>query len=410
MIFFVVTILLINLLFFWTNANIDSYFFWAFGQYLTTGSYPFLPDFTYSRPTTMAPPMMSVLLALAQFTPFAAFFIRLVQTLLLATTAYILFLLLKRSFSNKTSLLIACLFVLIPGNLVYVNYLMSEILAQFFITLILYLILTKKYSTAFFWACVGMLSKYAVVGYAPIALLFPGKKRLPLILAGIVIVVSWMYINWQITGSVGLSDLRGGHLWNNVIWVAGLGNKEIRKPYWEMQKELLPTVNDNFAAFDATLGAVAMQAIRDHPVQYIIAVLKGFFALHGNSLPYWENLGGFGKPQGAYPLTCDLPGTIQLCNAPIQTAWSIPVWNSFITLSNNFYRYVWPFFMMIFFVALFRGGALSLLYIAVVLLHAGLEHHDTRYLIPFYPQIVLITALGISSILKGYAERYRKNH
>lgn len=398
MIFFVATILLFNILFFWANANIDSYFFWAFGQYLTTGNYPFLPDFTYARPTTMAPPMMSAIMAITQFTPVAALFIRLIQTVLLSSTAYILFLLLNRSFSKKASTVIACLFILIPGNLVYVNYLMSEILAQFFITLVLYLLLTKKYSLAFFWAAVGMLSKYAIILYAPIALLFPARKRFSFILAGIFVTAGWISINYSITGSIGLSDLRGGHLWNNVVWVAGIGS-EIRKPYWEMQKDILPTVNNNFAAFDAKLGAKAMQAIREHPIQYIISVFKGFFVLHGNTLPYWENLGHFGKPQGAYPLNCDPLGTIHLCKALIPATWSIPVWNAFIFLSNGFYRYIWPIIMIIFFVSLLRGKILSLLYVSVVLLHAALEHHDTRYLIPFYPQIVLMIALGIKGML-----------
>lgn len=416
MIALVAIILFFNLLFFWANANIDSYFFWAFGQYLTTGTYPFLPDFTYVNPTTMAPPMMSILMAIAQVTPFAAFFIRLVQTILLSATAYMLFLLLKRSFSKKTSTIVAYLFVLIPGNLVYVNYLMSEILAQFFITLILYLLITKKYSTAFFWACVGMLSKYAVIGYAPIAFFFPAKKRLFMLGTGITIVLGWMYINWQITGSVGLSDLRGGHLYNNVVWVAGITPSEesmamkklrtfvppdtdIRKAYWDMQAFILPKVGNNFAVFDGILGAIATQAIREHPIRYIGAVINNFIALHGNTLPYWENLSAFGKPPGAYPLNCDPMGKIALCKAPIPTSWGIPVWNSFIAFSNGFYRYVWPVIMIIFFVSLLRGKTLSLLYLVIVLMHAALEHHDTRYLIPFYPQIVLIIAVGMKGLL-----------
>ena len=416
MIFFVATILLFNLLFFWANANIDSYFFWAFGQYLATGNYPFLPDFTYARPTTMAPPMMSAIMAITQFTPVAALLIRIVQTILLSSTAYILFLLLKRSFSKKASTVIACLFILIPGNLVYVNYLMSEILAQFFITLVLYLLLTKKYSLAFFWAAVGMLSKYAVILYAPIALLFPARKRFSFILAGIFVTAGWISINYSITGSIGLSDLRGGHLYNNVVWVAGITpsedsiamkklrsfvpqNVDIRKAYWDLQTFILPKVGNNFAVFDGILGTVATLAIKEHPIRYGGSVIQNFIALHGNTLPYWENLGHFGKPQGAYPLNCDPLGNIALCKPPIPTSWSIPVWNAVIGLSNGFYRYLWPIIMVIFFVSLLRGNILSLLYVSVVLLHAALEHHDTRYLIPFYPQIVLVIALGIKGIL-----------
>lgn len=404
-------VLLANLFFFWTNANIDSYFFWAFGRFLSTGIYPFLPDFTYARPTTMAPPMTSILMAISQLTPFAGLFLRSVQTMLLLGTAYLLYRLLRRNFSKKAATTITCIFLLIPGNLIYVNNLMSEILAQFFITLILYFILTKKYSLAFFWSCVGMLSKYAILIYAPIALLFPSKKRLPFILAGLLIVLSWISINWSITGRLGLSDLSGGHLWNNVLWVAGItpseksapmkrlrtyiGTVDIKRPYWEMQTHILPKVKNDFTTLDILLGAVAVQAIREQPVRYAYSIVRGFMSLHANTLPCWKNLGTFGRPQGAYPVTCETLGTITLCQPIISTPWNILVWNGFIYFSTLFYRYVWPICMIIFFVALLRGKMLSLLYIVVILFHAALEHHDTRYLVPFYPQIILIIAYGL---------------
>ncbi|OGG30388.1 hypothetical protein A2971_00790 [Candidatus Gottesmanbacteria bacterium RIFCSPLOWO2_01_FULL_46_21] len=423
-----------NLVFFWANANIDSYFFWAFGQYLRTNQYPFLPYFTYERPTTMAPPLFSVLLVFAQLTPFPAFVIRFMQTVLLCGSGYLVYLILKKSFSRETCVVIACIFVLIPGNVVYTNYLMSEILAQFFITLVGYFFLKQSahgYAYALFWSAVGILAKYALVMYAGFAaVLFvlarPNRKLWWVAMGAAVIILGWVSINWSITGSFGLSDLKGGHLYNNVVWVAGIVPDErtkpmltlrryvppdvdIRKAYWDMQAYILPSVNRSWPAADFILGSVALEAIKEHPFAYVKESVIGFIKLHDNRIPYWEYLGTFGKPQGVYSLTCEGLGSITLCIPPVRTSLGIPLWNTFIAFSNWFYSALFPWISYGLLIPSLVFGLFSknttwrtcaLLYLGGVLLHAMVEHHDTRYIIPFYPLMTIIIAFGLQRVKK----------
>lgn len=420
-----------NLLFFWTNAIVDSYFYWAFGTYIQTGSYPFIAPFVYARPTTISPPLYGIIVLFLQFLPRPDVCIRIFQSILLVGSGILLYRILKHSVSDTTARIIACLFILIPGNIIYVNYLLTEILAQFFVILIAsYLLIPTRQSVArsLLVTAVATLTKYSLIIYAfPAGLLMLYKKHwirhavYPAVACGVI--AGWIFMNWHITGVVGLSDTKGIQLYNQAVWIGKIVPKEsskemrrirqyiplsvdLRKAYWDLQGYILPSVQNSWPAVDRMLGAVAREAVREQPLSYTLNTLNIFVKLHGNSLPYWSNLANFGKPQNQYPLYCDKLGTFQMCTPLIRIPYQKSIWNAFIVLSGTFYSYIVPILSyLIFFPSLLAGlcskeriwkGAVFLYLLGVIPI-AMYVHPDTRYIIPFYPLYIIIVTYGVQA-------------
>ena len=101
--------LVFHLLFLWMYTNIDGYFYWAFGQYVKTGVYPFLPSFTYLRPTTISPPLYGIFLMLLGVFTRADIIVHILQLGMLAGTSALLYKLLTPFVHKSVALILACL-------------------------------------------------------------------------------------------------------------------------------------------------------------------------------------------------------------------------------------------------------------------------------------------------------------
>lgn len=418
-------------LFSWLNAIADSYFYWAIGKFFQTGIYPFVAPFIYDRPTTISPPAYGLLLIFLQNFIRADIILHLLQLILLALTSYFIYKILLSSTGKYLALVAACLHFLIPGNLIYTSYALTETGAQTLIAFYLYLL--WRYLThhptiwielAIFVGFIMTLWKYSLIIYGIIALLIfirrptrnPRSYILPFL--GIITITLWVYLNFQITGVIGLSDAKGIQLWNQAVWVGKIlpgesspsmrelrkfvpGNVDLYRGYWDLQPYILPQVNQSWKIVDQTLGNIALAAVKEHPTLYLKNTLNIFWQLHSKGIPYWDNLWLFGEKFSGQQLFCGSYGTIKFCEPIIKTPWSFSTWNLFVLMSNKFYEYLFPVFT----IALFFPSALILLfnrkyrifpilYLLGTIPIALYVHPDPRYILPFYPLMIICVFLA----------------
>lgn len=427
-----------HLLFLWMYTNIDGYFYWAFGQYVKTGVYPFLPAFTYLRPITISPPLYGIFLMLLGFFARADIILHILQLLMLAGTATLLYKLLTPFIHRSVARALACLFILFPTNVIFASSMMSEIPAQFLFTLWVYLVhrFTQSrnisyLSHAVFLTAIMTLLKYQFLfsGLLSFGLFvyFFFKERVkhavhvfPVAL-GVGILLLWVVANHAITGVWGLSDTRKMPFYTNFVWDGKHFPKETdpavialrafvppaatnTREYWDLQYLILPHVGGDWGAIDDLLGNVGLAAIREQPLSYIANAGRVFLQIHTKTAPWWHNVATFGLQDPDQPLYCDALSSIQFCRPIISTPWSYRLWNAYINVATSFYNTVFPFFAVIVFfpaiaVTLFKGKRheriFPILYLVNLLPISFLAFAESRYLIPFYPLILIISTLGI---------------
>lgn len=447
-IIFIVTgaFLVFHVLFLWMYTNIDGYFYWAFGQYVKTGIYPFLPSFTYLRPITISPPLYGIFLMLLGFIPRADIILHILQLGMLMGTATLLYKLLIPFVAKSVALTLACLFILIPTNVIYASSMMTEIPAQFLMTSFVYLtgrfIVSKKISSLSFMvflAAVMTVLKYqflflTLFSLGLFAYFFIQKhvKRIvhvfPVVL-GVGILLLWVVTNHAITGVWGLSDTRKMPFYTNFVWDGRHFPKETDPAvialrafvpraadkyaeYWDLQEYILPRVNRNWRAVDELLGNVGLAAIREQPLSYLANAGRVFVQIHTHTSPWWHNMETFGLRDPIQPLYCDTLGTIQFCRPIILTPQSYPWWNAYVKVAMSLYNTVFPIFVIIVFfpalaVTLLAGKKheqiFPILYLVNMLPISFLAFAESRYLIPFYPLILIITVLGLRMVGRGIA-------
>lgn len=444
--------LVFHALFFWVNLIVDSYFYWAIGTYFTSGNYPYLFPFYYDKATTISPPLYGLFLKffeLVSDTP--QHLLLLFQLLLLGLTAILLYKTLIFFVHKNVAAIISLLFMAIPGNVIYASYMLTENGAAFFTTLYLYL--TTRYfvkkdvqslAMSIGIASVGALWKYAlVVGIVISFALYifeKAKKKSHVIpiAVGMLILCSWIGLQYKTTGVFGMSDASGVHLWNAVIFMGKMvpseksgAMKELRKyiaphenlqqGYWAFQGAILTKENLSWKKVDTVLGNVAKEAIYENPLAYLRVVLQNTMFLHGGGMPYWENIGQFGN-KNATPTEpqCPKVGKYQYCDPLIPFAGNKQVWNQYVYLSDIFYTHIFPIMLLYIFlpayiIMMFQykryGLFLFILYLALIIPNTAYESPNNRYLIPNYSFIVLTITLGIHTcILWNSKRRGKVNH
>jgi hypothetical protein len=410
------------------NEIIDSYFYLAFGSYLRNGVYPFQAPFIYAKPTTISPPGYAILLMSIQNIPRADIIIHVIQLGLLILSAWLIYKISRYAVNTYVSIIIACLFFLIPGNLIYTSYMLSENGATFFVTLFLFLFVsfqkTKHIQYLGLLCIIGSLMtlwKYSCIVYLFFALLlvlFQKSKHVVhymLPTGAILIILLWMSMNFAITGRVGLSDSSGIQLWNQAVWVGNILPSETRasmqklrtyiprsvdmkRAYWDLQGYILNQTNNDWKTVDTVLGNVAKDAVIEYPVQYLSNTWNIFLRLHIGK-PFWHNLGYFGNDDPNYPLFCGTLWSFSFCRPIISTPISFALWNRYVAGASFFYEIVFPvfafllFYPLLFFL-LIKGSnwekLIVLLYFLGVIPIAMYVHPDPRYLIPFYPIMTII--------------------
>lgn len=434
-------LLLFHFFFIWMYTNIDGYYYWAFGQYVKTGIYPFIQPFVYERPPTISPPLYGIFLAFLGVFPRADILLHAVQLLMISFTAYLLYRMISPYIKPVWSTLIACLFLLFPANIIYVSSMMTEIPAQTAMTVYLYLthrFLATRRQSFLEWAvllsAIMTLLKYQffflfvfTIGYLVVSTYQTRRfTRLAWIKTGtaILIIAVWVSTNYAITGVKGLSDSPKMPFYTNFVWEGKYYPNEqdpsviaLRRyvpitvnkygQYWDLQDYILPHVNRSWHAVDELLGNVGIAAVRTHPGAYVINGLRVFIASLTHTRPWWDHLATYGTRDPNQPLYCDALGTIQFCQPLIFTPLSYTIWNTYVRWSRAFYDAVMPpVFLVLFLPSLlivlitrtWKTRIYAVIYLVNLLPISYLSMAESRYLIPYYPLIIIITAFGIKKI------------
>lgn len=421
--------LLFHFLFLWIHTNIDGYFYWAIGQFFKTGIYPFVSPFIYAKPTTISPPLYGIFLALLESLPFGDMLLHLIQLLLLATTTLLLYKILKTIVSSNTAALVSFLFLIFPTNVIYAGSMMTEIASQTALTVYLYLIHKKHLGNALILSSVMILLKYQFLFlflFTAIMCIREFRKYIIYALLGFFIITLWAITNHTITGVWGLSDTKKMPFYTNMVWsgryfppnsdpsvialrayVPATSNQYAE--YWDLQDFILPKVNRQWTMVDELLGNVGIAAIRTHPKEYVTNGVRIFFQTITHRAPWFDNLETFGGYDPGQPLYCDRLGSIQFCKPIIMTSISYPLWNAYVKLSRAFYNLVVPPFLLFFFLPMLAISLLdtrirlfALIYLSNLIPISYLSMVESRYLIPYYPLIVIIIVLGIQTLHLSY--------
>jgi hypothetical protein len=443
-----VCIYLIHLLFGWVNANVDSYFYWAIGEYFKTGNYPFIHPFIYTKPTTISPPLYGLFFIATDHLPRADILLHGIQLAALGLSSIFVYKLLRLHLSKTLSLWIAFFFSVFPVNLVYASYAMTENLSQLVVCAWLYLVAfgikhkrPLNVSGAVLLGAVGGVLKYNLMILAPIAGLLlvwffrPWKWTYFVYPTfAVIIICSWILINHTITGVWGLYDTRGTQLYNQFIWQTKLLPPEdhpavrrmrsllppgtnIAVAYWDLQEHLANKLGREWTKIDRVLFDVGWAAVSTHPFEYVFHSLHNFARVHYADNPHWHNLNNIGRKDvsGIDAPFCGVLGSVSACSPVLTTPWSFSIWNTFITYEMRLFRLLAPivFYVVLLpslFVTLVSRKHLvrfwSVLYLVTILPIAFTIHPDPRYIVPFYGLGLLVIVAAVQELVpllgRGY--------
>lgn len=435
-----IAFLLFHFLFLWMYTNIDGYFYWAIGQYFQTGTYPYISPFIYAKPPTISPPLYGLALASIGSLPNGDIVLHAIHLFLLATTTLLLFRILRQFIAQQSAALISFLFLIFPTNVIYTSSMMTELPAQTAMTAYLYLFqkFLKTHNTAFVGYMLILTAAMTLLKYQFIVLFiftvfYLSKKIFPLLCLalGITIIGLWIMTNHTITGVWGLSDTKKMPLYTNFVWDGRHYPKEsdpsviaLRRyvpptadryaQYWDLQDYILPYANRDWTVVDELLGNVGIAAIREHPIAYLAGGIRVFFQTLTHRAPWWHHLQTYGTIDPVQPLFCGRLGTMQFCKPIIKTPMSYPLWNTYVSISRSLYDTVIPpFLVFIFLPALcitlmdprWRVRMFSVIYLVSLVPISYLSMVESRYLIPYYPLIIMITVQGIHIIKRKVTKR-----
>lgn len=126
-------------LFFWLYETNDSYFYYAFAEFMKSGKY-FVPHpYYWTIPSTLEPPLYSIFLYLAQFFARAEIIIHLGQIAAILFSGFVVYQIIKTCIKKSIALTVTSIYLLIPANFFQSSSLMAESLAIFSVSLYLYL-------------------------------------------------------------------------------------------------------------------------------------------------------------------------------------------------------------------------------------------------------------------------------
>lgn len=427
-----------HFLFLWMYTNIDGYFYWAIGEYFTKGTYPFIPPFIYKHPTTVSPPLYGFLTAFAGAMPRGDVVLHAIQLFMLVATTALLYSILSSFINRRSAAIIVFLFMLFPVNIIYASSMMTELPAQCAFTL--YMFLMHKYNESKRDQWLGLsipltsvmtLLKYQFIfmflfSLSLVILRVIKIKRISFMTflysaTAVFIITIWVFVNHDVTGIWGLSDTRKMPFYTNFVWDGKHFPKEtnpqviaLRKyvppyadkyaEYWDLQDYILPYVERDWRVVDELLGNVGIAAIKEQPFDYLSNGVRIFFEILTNRAPFWNNVETFGMVDAQQPLYCGKLGTIEFCKPLIMTASSYTIWNVFVRLSRSLYNRIFPLFALFIFLPSLalvlaesesKKRIFAFLYLLNLIPISYLAFVESRYLILFYPLMVVISVLGV---------------
>lgn len=433
------SMLVFHFFFLWMIPVSDTSFFHAFAMFIRTGVYHWAIPEPYKTIHTGSPPLYSLVLSFVYFFSKGEVVLHLIQILMFVGTLYFIYEILKRYLGKDWSLIITCLFAFIPGNIIYISYVMSDLGAQFLFTLYCFLIYrfftTKKINYLSISVLIGFITglwRYSFLIFGVISLLifmYKHPKRLKnyvFAILGLATIIGWVFIQHNLTGVWGIADDEGIR-YNIQMMYMGKSlpsennpamkairayipkNVDLRRPYYELEPYLVPYIGYDYIKMTKMIGDVGRAAMFEHPLVFARVTIESFFTSHF-SKPYYNNLDTFGVYNpNVYQLRCDKEtgSTIELCRPIIMTKYSYPVWNQFIHISDFYYDTIFRAFNILFLVFLIyaffsKDRALkvfALLFVIGRLVIAMAAASDNRYVLPFYPLMVIICCLAIREAL-----------
>jgi len=438
-----VAVYILYFFFGWLLMNVDTSYFHAFADYIRTGTYKHFMLYEYKKPLTNTAPLYSLLLALLYTFQRSDIILRIIQLSMLGTTSYLIYKILKNATGVNLAATAACFHALIPGNLIFAMYTMSEIGIQFLLTLYTWLVYKSTVNKKIFLLpLISMLGfamglwKYPFLMLGPLALILQiyykqiKLKQLIFPLAGISMIILWMFINRQITGVFALSDFQNLRYNMQIMWKAQVlppedhaSVKELRsylpaefdlkQPFWVFEPYINPKTGNDYQELDRIVGSVGKAALLYHPDAFLKIFVYTFFKMHMADYPYQTpyppSLTDFGLPNPRFEaIYCNNLSTMNYCQPIIDSPISKPVFRKIISVFNWYYAYIFPIFSVILFFPAFlyillRDNAfvkiVAVIYLVSRIPIAAFTFPHARYLLPHYPLMVIIIAWAIKSII-----------
>lgn len=441
LIFLSLSVYVFYFLFFWLYETTDSYFYWAFAEFLKTGIYSTPYPYNWTIPSTLGPPLYSLFLYLAQFIPRADIIIHFFQLLSVLLSAYFLFRILISFIRRTTALIITTLYLLIPAHFFEASTVMTESFALLAFSTYLYfafqVIAQGKNHFMKYWllfSAIIVLIRYNFVSLfflALIIILFEIFKKVTscrivwvniiFILISFTVIALWVLINHNLNGSWGLSDQMGKNLYNRAIggdklippsddpsWLKlkAMTNDKIDlfKPTYDIEPFILSNFDGSVARESQFFASLAISSIKAHPLEYFRNTLVNFFVIHKNGLPYAHDLYTDSWWMGK---NCRSLGNITFCKAPIDSKWAESIWNFAVKWAQTYYYNIPVYinFLLLFpslIVALLQKNKFirfaAVTYIIAVFTVVIPEVPVYRYLYPLYPLKVILVIFFIKQI------------
>lgn len=353
---------LLHFFFFWIFESTDSYFYWAFANFLKTGQYSAPHPYHYQEPSTMEPPLYSLFLYLVQFSSRADILIHFFQISSIVVSAFLIYKMMKGYFDREKATIAAVGLLLVPGNFIYVSNLVAEPIAILFITTYLFLcfLIIKKEKTGLVkyllvLAAFATLQRYNLLPYFLVAsLIFFLKKEKKLkdylcFVLGLSILGGWILLNHRLNGSWGLNNSAGKHLYNRVLHFDRLLPEETHpsfvkfreivgegidyfKQWWFYEEPLMAKLGNETKA-SQLMGKVALAAFFHNPLKYFLDTPAFFLFAHGQNPTYHDPLYRW----QAMKNDCRKFGTIQLCQPVVKTKISYKIWDAMVGLIDFYY-------------------------------------------------------------------------
>ena len=375
--------LLFHFFFIWMFEHGDSYYYLAFAEFLKTGVYPFQSPFIYQRPTTIAAPLYSLLIMAVSYLNRADIALHAVQLLMLAATAWLLYKMLKKYTGRTIAILVSCLYIFLPTNIIFVSYAMTEVPSLLGFTLFIYLMIEyirrgniQILSFLILLSAILTLLRYQFVILGAITcgiFLYSICRRKKVKLwhflfpvTAFTILTGWIIYNHAITGVWGLSDttkirfhaafVNFGHHFPKETDPAVI---ELRKyipatadkyaAWWDIQQAILEKTGDQWHRVDEIVGNVGLAAIKEDPIGYLLNTGEIFIAMHTiQKTPWWQNIMFFGD-QSEWAINqvgCRTYDSFNFCQPIVMTPKSYSLWDRFVSLSGMPYMKYFPLYAL----------------------------------------------------------------
>lgn len=441
----------------------DSFHYVNIGRFILYGNWFSLFPWNQGIPTTIYGPIYpaftAFILHLPQ--PWSSFLIPFIQLLLVGISACCIYILTKKYISKKLAPLSALLFFILPFNIFYAFFIMSETLSMFllivYITVLAFMFKSKiaiPYATIILLACVMALTKTIFQYLIPVSVVlffyFQWKKphksvpffinylvNVCCIIVSIVLLFYWLNFNHHYYGVWRLTNTVGRHLYMGVVSRAKLlpdSDKPIYKEFRDkvsQEADLTQysmTVEQIFQTefqigtmneidIDQKMGSFATEAIKDNFPQFALFAVSNFVSLPLSPAEDHGVLTQLGQIDPtcldncpvAPVNNCRIPWDQNLCT----TVQSHPLLNSIMISFIQLNRSLQPWMGIILYPLAIIGavygimkknilGWISILSFFFFLgITSPIANAEGRYVLILYGPYTLLIMFGIEALRKG---------